>query len=295
MLGRVPVEEIILRRHCVWEQWAFKTDSDVFALATYIDNIFSTGPCADDAVSILRDCEQHLLHFWNLRIGEDSKSFMCARGCPSPHPQTVEWAHTHGDTFAALGHILGDDGRIEPCVSNVLSNMWKSFYGNFGKKMRTAPLNVKLAQLKRCVLPIASYRMSRWPYQVHTTKRIDRTQTKMVRILIGTRVQAGEEPEDFLLRRNRLASVTARRHGNWSRIWAKQVTDWNNHLHRDRNKHSWAAKTLHYHDAAWLQDQRRIHAAGEHSSLLAGRTCTRAFPGIVHKRWHDGVDVASLM
>ena len=44
--------------------------------------------------------------------------------------------------------------------------------------MRTAPLNVKLAQLKRYVLPIASYRMSRWPYQVHTTKRIDRTQTR---------------------------------------------------------------------------------------------------------------------
>lgn len=29
------------------------------------------------------------------------------------------------------------------------------------------------------------------------------------------------------------------------------------------------------------------------SSILAGRTCTRLIQGVVHKRWHDGVDLAA--
>ena len=115
---------------------------------------------------------------------------MCARGCHTPEVQTVEWAHSHGDTFAALGHILGDDGRIAPCLSKTLSNMWKSFYGNFGKSMLKAPLKTKLDQLQRCVLPIAAYRMSRWLYQAYAAKRVDRTQTKMVRILMGTKMSS---------------------------------------------------------------------------------------------------------
>jgi len=293
LLGRVPVEDVILQRHQVWERWGFKTSTDVLALATYVDNIFSAGTSAEDAVAILKDCEHHLFQSWNLKIGADSKTFMCSRGCLTPQPDTIAWAHSYGDTFAALGHILGDNGRITPCVSHTLSNMWRAFYGNFGKSMRKAPLHIKLGQLKRCVLPIASYRMSRWPYQVHTAQRIDRTQTRMIRILAGTRIQEGEDVAQFLLRSHRFASAKAREHGYWSRTWRKRVTDWNSHLRRESNQDSWASKMLLYHGADWLQEQRRIHAVGQQGSLTAGRTCTRSQRGIVHRRWHDGVDVAS--
>ena len=34
------------------------------------------------------------------------------------------------------------------------------------------------------------------------------------------------------------------------------------------------------------------HVSGQWSSVFAGRTGTRVFPGVVHKRWHDGVDMA---
>ena len=39
----------------------------------------------------------------------------------------------------------------------------------------------------------------------------------------------------------------------------------------------------------------RIHAVGQQSSTLAGRIRTRAQRGIVHRRWHDGVDVANYL
>ena len=42
----------------------------------------------------------------------------------------------------------------------------------------------------------------------------------------------------------------------------------------------------------WLQEQRIKHSVGEHFSIHAGRTCTRAGKGIVHRCWHDGVDIA---
>ena len=56
LLGRVPVEDVISKRHVFWEKLAFKTTSDTLALATYIDNIFSTGHSAEDAIAILQDC-----------------------------------------------------------------------------------------------------------------------------------------------------------------------------------------------------------------------------------------------
>ena len=170
--------------------------------------------------------------------------------------------------------------------------MWRSFHGTFGKSMRTAPLSMKLGLLDRSVLPIASYRMSRWPFQVHAAKRIDRTQTKMIRTLIGQRPRPDEDPAGFMIRCNRVAADTARNRGCWSNLWRKRVIDWSSHLHRDQNQSSWASKTLHFHGKAWLQEQRRLHAVGERTSLTAGRPCTRSFPGIVHKRWHDGVDTA---
>ena len=58
LMGRI--EDVILKRHEVWEQLFFKTDADALALATYVDNLFSTGSCAEDAIAILSGCEVHL-------------------------------------------------------------------------------------------------------------------------------------------------------------------------------------------------------------------------------------------
>lgn len=150
-------------------------------------------------------------------------------------------------------------------------------------------------QLQRCVLPIVAYRMSRWPYQTHAAKRIDRTQTKMVCIHMGTKKRECEEPAGFVQRSSRLAAVKAREYGRWSHTWGRLVTGWDEHLKRPLNLHSWAAKMLKYHGAEWLQEQHILHADGESSSLMAGRTGTRAQSGIVHRRWHDGVDRAQSL
>ena len=133
--------------------------------------------------------------------------------------------------------------------------------------------------------------MSRWPYQRCAARRLDRTQTKMVRILMVCKYEPFDDPASYAKRCNRLASSVASQHGRWSSIWRQRVVNWNSHLDRARNHRSWAAKTLLWHGREWLQEQR-IANCGQWGSMLAGRTDTRAAPGIVHKRWHDGVDVA---
>ena len=92
--------------------------------------------------------------------------------------------------------------------------MWRSFYGNFGKSMRHAPLKKKLGLLNKAVLPIASYRMSRWPFQTHAANRIDKTQIKMISILLGLRVQPEEDPAAFVRRRGREARRVANQCGS---------------------------------------------------------------------------------
>lgn len=111
-------------------------------------------------------------------------------------------------------------------------------------------------------------------------------QTKIIRILMNLKLQPGEDPEAFVRRRNHAAACEARQQGLWSDLWRRRVIDWSEHCGRARNQNSWASKALQYHGKAWLQEQRRLHVVGEFSSLTAGRTCTRSFPGIVHKRWH---------
>jgi len=292
LLGRIPVEDVIQKRHHIWEQYCFKTDDHAFSLATFVDNLFSTGHSVEEAVAILQDCELHLQLAWGLSIGRDSKSFMAARGAPAPDPEAVDWAYSHGATFTALGHTLADNGSIKPCCSNTIGAMWRAFYANFGKRMRNAPRQDKIKLLNRAVLPIATYRMPRWPYQRTAAQRVDRTQGKMLSIALGVKVMADETPAAFVRRRNLIVSQAATSAGRWSNIWKSRVSKWSQHLNRPRNGNSWAAKTLHYHGKEWLQQQRITHAIGQFGSMLAGRTCTRSFPGVIHKRWHDGVDLA---
>jgi len=141
-----------------------------------------------------------------------------------------------------------------------------------------------LRLLNRAVLPVAKYRMPRWSYQTQAAKQLDRTQTKMIGILLGMRFQSGDDPASFARRRRHAAAKIATEIGRWSGAWRKSVVNWNAHLHRSINHKSWAYKTLQYHGKHWLREQRRIHAVGQWGSVLAGRTRTGAMPGMVHKR-----------
>ena len=102
----------------------------------------------------------------------------------------------------------------------------------------------------------------------------------------------GEDPFFFCNCRNHEVTQLIRPKQRWSCIWREKMLKWSGHIYRPLNSDSWAAKTFHFHGTRWLQDRRLRLLVGPSGSVFAGRTQTRSAPGIVHRSWHDGIDVA---
>ena len=111
----------------------------------------------------------------------------------------------------------------------------------------------------------------------------------MIASILRPKMVAGDTPEKFVRRRNRLSSAEARRMGFWSLRYCKRVVSWRNHLLRPANCGSWASILLHLRGFEWLMARRAQNSGG----LLGGRTGTRIASGNVATRWHDGVYYAA--
>ena len=288
MLGRIPVEDILARRHQGWFQYGFRTTERVLMACSWVDNIYSAGSSAWSAIQILEDIEDQLCDNWHLEIITSSRSCMVAEGgdAQSPHPE--KWPVT--TTFDCLGHTLQHDGGIRACVNNAKKSCWRAFWSNFSSKgSRQLSMRDKDKIVDRAVAAIFRYKCSRWPAQESYAKEMDKLQNKMVAILMRVPRYPGELSHECVRRRNHTASCHARTTKRWSQIWYSRVLSWHEHLKRPANKHSWAAQTLLFRGEAFLQEQRVSHNSG---SALAGRTGTRSKRGVVHMRWHDGIKVA---
>ena len=147
---------------------------------------------------------------------------------------------------------------------------------------------------EKSVIPQLECRCSRWPPQRMVARELDGIQRKMVATVQRIPRYPGEDLGDFVKRRGRAAASTCRTSGSWSHKWFRRALDWNAHLERPRNIHSWPAKLLHFKDRQWFIERRAslLPADCGGASCLAGRTGTRAFRGCVHTRWHDGIEFA---
>ena len=210
-------------------------------------------------------------------------------------------AHISVDTFIVLGHTVQSNGSIRACWTKARTAMWKSYWANPGA---TAAQNLsvpnKLALMSRVVTPQISFRCSRWPPQRTVAVEVDTLQQKMTASLLRLPRLEGEEADSYVRRRGRAARKQCSHHGLWSQQWFKRVIAWDEHLSRRRNFHTWAAKLRDYRGKTWLMQRRASFAPSTASidspaSATAGRTGTRSFAGIVHTRWHDGVDFAKFL
>ena len=169
--------------------------------------------------------------------------------------------------------------------------MWKSFWANPGaNSARHLERAERLSLMQRAVLPLMSFRCSRWPPQRQIACEVDTLQQKMTASLLRLPRDPGELPEDYVRRRGRLARKICSEHGLWSQHWYTRARHWDEHLARPRNSNSWSSKLRNYRGKEWLIERRAQFSS---ASLLAGRTGTRSFQGKVQVRWHDGIDFAA--
>ena len=62
-----------------------------------------------------------------------------------------------------------------------------------------------------------------------------------------------------------------------------------------KTRWSWAAALFSFQSSDWLQDQRVIYYRSRGQEGVYSRTGTRAVRGVVHARFHEGVDYARRM
>ena len=197
-----------------------------------------------------------------------------------------------------IGHQISNNGSIRPCWQTTRENMWKAFWCNSGSKQaRGLPEVERMKLLSRSVLPVATFRMSRWPPQVTISNEIDSVQMKMTSTSLRMRLQPGEEPEAFVRRRARIARDLCNRSGWWSRVWHERSCHWDEHIRRHPD--SPAGAMVLWHGADWLRQRRSVFAASNPIRATAwtttsGRTDTRVRAGYVAKRWDEGIEWAKL-
>ena len=76
--------------------------------------------------------------------------------------------------------------------------------------------------------------------------------------------------------------------GRWSSFWAGASKAWAAHLDNHKNDKHWACQ-IHTHLSYGDMERRRLAFS---RGAKRDRTNTRAAQGHVHKRWHDGLELA---
>ena len=276
-LGRVPVEDMFVKRQEHWKRWGF---GRVISAASFVDNIFAAGRSATAVACILDDATNFLRQSWRLSIKPDSRAILQVSGADSddfpPH-----WPRTN--CFPGLGHLISSDGSISDCWQNTKRQMWAAFWRNVSTaETKKFALRIRIAQMVRTVQPILVYRLTRYPFTITMAENLDRLQRKMISIAMGLRKGVDEEPAHFIRRRGREAAVFQRDMGKWSRLWANLVVGWSGHVERNTSKRSWSSKILHIRDNAELAWRRAD----------MGRPFTRSKLGFIYRRWWESVEHA---
>lgn len=283
--GRIPLLDVAAARVHYWATQCYSRNGCQCALASFVDNLISTGPSPEEAINILEDCASNLASTWELSIGADSKEFMVCRGYQHDHVVPDGWKMQR--SFCTLGHRIDDDAGISTCFEYVAAAMFRSYYGNASKGLRRSSKAAKLRFLKSSVQGIAQFRWSRWPFQRTYAKRLDGIQRKMLAHMFNITPHQGEPYDAFVQRRHVHSGHLASQCGRFSQAWAGSLLSWSAHVNRRHDTGTWSAAILDWHNTTWLTQRRLLHSSANES-----RTQTRAYRGCVQKRWEESLDEA---
>jgi len=286
--GRIPLLDVSQLRLEAWAQMSFKVDGCSFSLASFVDNLVSTGNSPSLATKILDNCEEHLRARWGLSYGDDSREYVTCKGDSRVPDVAPDWKRV--TTMKCLGHHLQDNGDIKMCFKAVEGAMWRAFFGNLKPGLLKSPENVKTRFLATNILAVATSRWARWPYQKTAGAALDRIQRKMLAHLLQIKPAAGEPYDAFCQRRRIICGKKATSLGKWSTKWASSVVAWAAHVERQHDRKAWSHVLLGWHDSIWLAWRRFFESAPGES-----RTNTRCVRGPPQRRWQDGLEEARRM
>ena len=277
--ARIPVECAVIECARRSGHKGFLIGGVNLTFATYVDNIFSAGDTAANAVKLLDGVAEYLKSQWSLDIKGSSREVMVVAGGDTTFQSRFSWKKV--TELFCLGHLISNNGSIKADWEATTQKVIGAFWANAAhKSLRQTPLKERLRLVSRCCVPLIDFRNTRWPPTRSQCKREDALQRQLIAILQRTQPRAGEEAGEFFARRKRLATEVAKRSGTWSSRHIKRCLEWREHLMRTRNQASWPAILLRHEDAEWLAIMRSIQRQG---------TGTRVRAGAPHARWEEAV------
>ena len=98
----------------------------------------------------------------------------------------------------------------------------------------------------------------------------------------------GETGDAYFLRVRLQSGRLASKMGKWSGYWAGAVKAWHLHLERGVKRVYWPSDLYQFQSLNFLEDRRLKLSRGR----KLDRTGTRVMQGHVHKRWHEGLELA---
>ena len=135
------------------------------------------------------------------------------------------------------------------------------------------------------VCSVISFRLSRWQSCTSKAKSLDRMQRKMVGHILNFKFDPSKSVEANLRSKNKL--INQHVHNKlWSRIWAKRVTSWDEHVSRNTLGYCWSAKLADVMTPKDLAYRRTQNNA---------RLDTRSVASFVSLRWYESLQTASSL
>ena len=286
--GRIPILDAARHRVHVWSHLAFKTPSRSFALASFVDNLFSTGETIEQVATILDDAGHYLQQKWHLRIGTGSKKLMAAAGGQETGLIHESWEVVR--SMKCLGHVLTNTGRCDQDFHDAVRHVWGAWYGNVSEGLLTAPLSSRLKFVRSCIKPVVAFKWAKWPYGQTLASRLDQLHRHLLGNCVRVAPHAGESWDAFRHRRAIITARLASDNGKWSEEWRKAIVTWSQHVQRANDPGNWSEPAFQWHDETWLLEQRLAHSSGGSYN----RTRTRAVRGKPATRWFEGLDEAMV-
>ena len=269
--------------------------------ASWVDNIFAFAHSHTDAIEILSILEEYLLTNGNLKIGADSKSFLCAAGyhddeldhdgsAPDSRRQESEvrlkgWSKV--GTLNMLGYLLDANGGCSSNFSATKDALWRSFFANAAHSLISRHEAHQYAMIRRSSLPVLRFHATFMNFTPTRAKGLDCIQVSMFRKMLSVRMQPGQTWSEHRRDKDIVAGLKAKVFGRFSVVWAKCLVKWSEHVARSPETF-WPRILSTFHDPSWLRAQRLPYVSF-HRSLEAGGTATRVLNCAPKVRWDQSI------
>ena len=263
------------------------SDAGVVTFSCWVDNLYSAGMCAADAVRNLSCFEAHLLAFWNLRLKADSKTFITANHRRDAGSRLGAWRWAC--PFIVLGHRVGRGGGSADDQAHAEEACWTRFWCGAGSRQATRmSVSARIRDIERTCWPGVSWRATWWSLNKTTATSIDRWQRQLVGTVLRVPRLDSEDDAAYARRRGHECARAIGCAGAWSQKAAKRTLTWDAHIRRAHVR-SWATILIQHKGSAWLIARR---LAQKSASAFAGRLSSRVAPERPRTRWEEGVGYA---